>query len=396
MAIDIDQLVDENGQPIPDTATFVAAPPVDAEVESVSTADATPAQPTAGASLPPADDGAAGAATPTAPAAGEQPAEQPPQPWFADFGLPEEYAKDEATAKQALRTALDEARRVYEQFEDNRRWAEIGRNYARSQQVPAQQQVAQQPTATEPAAPAKPQADPLWERYRDPQTGSYLVEKMPAQMADSFIRYAQDIRTWNENFYRNPEAVLSPILEKTIKPFQEEITQLRQQLEQAPREAEARRFLAQNEAWMLQRNPLSGRAELTPAGHKFREFYTSAMHSGAPETVARDYAMTALQNLAFQMQMQQANGGLASPAGAAGVSAPAAQPADPRAALLATNPGAATKTPSRNGSVARESAGKPQFQVAESVEDRVTEHLNAALRKYGVPDNSQFNFAPQN
>lgn len=405
----IDKLIDENGQAVADTAVFDTAPPGQGpQISVAATTDVAPPQIT-----PPADSLPAGTVVPpaagsnTPPAAGEgDPAAQAdanapaPQPWFKGFGLPDEYTKDEATASQALRQALEEARSGYEQWSDDKKWADIGRSLARSQNFQRQEPATgqPQPAAQVPVAPSAPQRvqpDPLWERYRDPQTGNYALDKMPAQMQEQFLRYAQGVRQMQEQLYTEPEKVFAPLLESAIKPFQEKIDRLTQMLEQQPRDQEAKQFLAENEKWMLQRSPLTGRAELSPAGHKFREIYTQFMQQGAPEPIAREAAMDRLASMALQLQLAQQLNGAQAPAGAAGVPAPAAQ-ADPRAALLATNTAAGTKAPASNGSLVRETVAHPQFRGDDS-DNKVTNHVLASMRKLGVTDEvNQLSFAPPN
>lgn len=384
----VTELTDETGKPIDSSVVIDVSPPSGAEVPFALPA-AAPVVVTQNSPLPetPALP-AAGDVTPAA--GGDQPPAEPaaPIPFYKRFNLPDTMVADEETAAKSIQQVIDEARQIFEQSQQDKQWADLGRQMYRERQ--------QQPAA--PAAPAAPvaeaapntmpwspvPADPLWERYRDPATGSYHVDKMPAPMQESFLRYSDGVRQFTTQMYRQPDQVLQPIIEQATKPLMAEINELKQHLQRIPAEQESKQWLDQNESWLLAKSPLTGRPTLTPAGQLFTNTYQQYLQQGVPERQAREVAVMATERAAMLAHLQQQANGAAAPQGAVGAPAPSANDAA-KAALLATNVGAATRAASRAGSIVAATPAAPQSRVL-SREDDITRRIHEAMRAHGVTD----------
>lgn len=393
----VTELTDESGKSIDSSVVIDMSPPSGVELPfALPTAVAAPeAQniPLPAAPAPPAGD--------VTPAGGSDPAavvEPPaPVPFYKRFGLPDEMVADEDTAAKSIQQVIEEARNVYAQSQQEKQWADLGRQMYQERQRQAAQQPVAQPA---PVAEATPKglpwspvpADPLWERYRDPASGSYHVDKMPAPMQESFLRYSDGVRQFTTQMYRQPDQVLQPIIEQATKPLMDEISQLKQHLERIPAEQESRQWLDQNQSWMLAQSPLTGRAILTPAGQHFTNTYQQFLQQGVPERQAREFAVTATEHAAMRAALQQQAQGAHAPQGAVGAPAPSANEAA-KAALLATNAGAATRAASRAGSVVAATPAVPQNRVYDR-EANITAKVHEAMRALGVTDEAtQLNYS---
>lgn len=388
--VPVTELTDESGQPIDSSVVIDVSPPSGVDVPfALPTAVAAPeAQniPLPAAPVPPAGDVTPAGGSDPAAIAAEPPA---PVPFYKRFNLPEDMVPDEETAAKSIQSVIEEARAVYAQSQQEKQWADLGRRMYQERQ----QQAAQPAAPAAPVAEAQPKAlpwspvpaDPLWERYRDPATGSYHVDKMPAPMQDSFLRYSDGVRQFTTQMYRQPDQVLQPIIEQATQPLMAEIQQLKQHLERIPAEQESKQWLDQNESWLLARSPLTGRPTLTPAGQHFTNTYQQYLQAGVPERQAREVAVMATERAAMLAHLQQQQTlGAQAPQGAAGAPAPSANDAA-KAALLATNVGAATRAASRAGSIVAATPAAPQSRVL-SREDDITRRIHEAMRAHGVTD----------
>jgi len=183
----------------------------------------------------------------------------------------------------------------------------------------------------QPAKPGNPfglpEYDPSWAQLiqKNAVTGEFEpVPGAPPDIVHRVLGYERKLRDVQAKFWQNPAEALGPILAETIKPLLQQHVQ--QNLGAMQDQQAAQQFVAQNGAWLYQKNPqgqpiidpLTQQPILSAQGASFRQHLERAAQYGITSQAAQiDYAVNQTR-----AEILQAGG----QAPAAGAAAPAAVP----------------------------------------------------------------------
>lgn len=219
---------------------------------------------------------------------------------------------------QAQITRYQAMEREYQQLAQHQHLIPLGMEaYRRAQQA-----------QTQPAAQAAPTPQHPWgvpqfdERLldfvgRDPTTNQLTL--LPGAPPDALIRvqeYQAKVREANNNFLRDPEKALAPIIEKMFGGLFEK--QFGEQYGQIQSRQTSERILADNRDWLVAKdqggnymtrfNPATGGHDdvLSPLGEAYSQQLVQATRMGIGNPADRhSFAVTNLQNFLFQQQRSQ-------------------------------------------------------------------------------------------
>lgn len=183
-----------------------------------------------------------------------------------------------------------------------------------------------------------PEFDPSWEQavVADPQTGELVAKPgydptIPSKIA----RYRDFQRQKLNEFFQDPMKTIQPGIEQVVQAVVEKA--LQQHTGEFEQKQFADSFLQQNSDWLFQSDPVSkqlirdvsGKLQLSPAGHRFRQHVSDLEKAGvtnlaAQQSLAQRLTEGDLLRMAYTQQQNPA--APAQPAAPASPQAPAYQP----------------------------------------------------------------------
>lgn len=166
-----------------------------------------------------------------------------------------------------------------------------------------------------------PEYDPTWQRrlMRDPQTGEIkALPGEPPDLVQKYLNWVEHQRSFLDKFSQNPIEAIKPGVLELVQQVAGQIVQ--QHLGQYQEQITAQQILAQNAAWMFEKdqtgNPIysqTGHPVLTPLGRQYAQYVQEAQQLGIHDSQSQaKYAMALLRGevlMARMAQQQQATPG---------------------------------------------------------------------------------------